>query len=188
MVSLFALGAASPVPGFAGELEHRVDPETGIESWELRGKGIGLSLVQLLPDQARAFFLARGFDRESVERYAATCVFQTTFRNDSVNSTVSVRLADWRAVSGAHAQRPKLERDWQTEWEGRGIPEPARIAFRWSQFPTEQSFERGDWNMGMTTYALPPGSRFDLWFVWTAGSKRYQSIVKEVRCATEDRH
>jgi hypothetical protein len=41
--------------------------------------------------------------------------------------------------------------------------------------------------MGMTTYTLPPGSRFDLRFVWRESDKRREAVLAGVRCATEAR-
>jgi hypothetical protein len=178
--------AAVAVP--AAETRHAPDPESGIETWETAAHGVSLRLTQILPDQVRGFYLARGFDAASVERLAAgACVFQTVLRNESAPGTIEFSLADWRIVTTRGEQRLKLEADWQKEWEKRGVPLPARTAFRYALYPTEHRYEVGDWNMGMTTYALPPGSRFDLRFAWREGDKRREAVLAGVRCATEAR-
>ena len=167
------------------ETQHNRDPETGIETWEVLDRGMRLSLTQILPDQARAFYQARGFDSDAAEVYAKACLFQTVLRNES-GGVIAFRLADWRYLTGKRAFRLKLEPEWQYEWERRNLPEPARIAFRWAQFPLEQAFEPGDWNQGMMACPLPRGARFDLRFKWRADGKMFESDLKGVRCA-EDR-
>jgi hypothetical protein len=73
----------------ADETTHEVNPKNMIETWIVKDKGVSLNLMQITPDQARAFFLVRGLDRKSVDEYASTCVFQTVFRNDAVPEPVS---------------------------------------------------------------------------------------------------
>ena len=181
-----SLTMLAPPPLFAAGQTQATDPETGIESWEYRGQGVSLRLAQLLPDQVRGFYLAREFDAESVELLAAgACVFQTVFRNESVPGAMEFSLADWRIVTSAGEKPLKLEPEWQKEWERRGVPTAARTAFRYALYPTEHRYETGDWNMGMTTYALTPGSRFDLRFVWREGSQRREAVLTGVRCARE---
>ena len=179
-----SLTAALPLAG--AQTVHRIEPDSGIESWETDTQGVSLRLAQILPDQVRGFYRARGFDAESVEFLAAdACVFQTVLRNESAKSAIEFNLADWRIVT-AKGERPlKLDPDWQKEWEKRGVPLSARTAFRYALYPTEHRYDIGDWNMGMTTYALPLGSRFDLRFVWREGGQRRAAVLSGVRCATE---
>ncbi len=169
----------------AGETRRAVDPVTGAESWEIHIKGISLKLAQILPDQIRGFYLARGFDVASTERIAAACVFQTIFRNKSAPGAIHINLADWRALTPEGEQPLKLKHTWNMEWEERGVPPGARTAFQWALFPTEQTFQTGDWNMGMTTIALPLGSRFDLRFVWSHKNKHREAVLRGILCATD---
>ena len=184
IASLLFCAAAVAAP--TAETRHAVDPETGIETWETAAHGVSLRLTQILPDQVRGFYLARGFDAGSVELLAAgACVFQTVLRNESARGAIEFSLADWRSVSARGERPPKLEADWQKDWEKRGVPLAARTAFRYALYPTQHRYEAGDWNMGMTTYALPLGSRFDLRFVWREGDQRRDALLSGVRCATE---
>jgi hypothetical protein len=170
----------------AAETRHATDPETGIATWETAAHGVSLRLTQILPDQVRGFYLARGFDTESVEVLATgACVFQTVLRNESARGAIEFSLADWRSVSAGSERPLKLETDWQKDWEKRGVPQAARTAFRYALYPTQHRYEVGDWNMGMTTYILPLGSRFDLRFVWREGDQRREAVLSGVRCATE---
>lgn len=171
----------------AAETVHVIHPETGIHTWEHHDQGVGFTLMQITPDQARAFFLARGFDRPSVDYYASHCVFMTIVRNESVAESLSNNLADWRVhKKNGKAQKLKLASDWLSEWKQRGIAVPALIAFEWSQFPQIQTFEMGDWNQGMTTYALPLGSVFDLGFAWRVKGVKHEARLENIQCASAD--
>ncbi len=157
-----------------------------VETRETRVSGVYLSLTPILPDQVRAFYLGRGFDADSAELLATgACVFQTIFRNEAVTNGIAFNLADWRMRTPKGEQPLRLEREWQREWERRGVGQGPRTAFRYALFPTEHRYEVGDWNMGMTTYALPPGSRFDLKFVWREGDKPREAVMTGIRCATD---
>lgn len=179
------LMALALAPAQAAETRHAKDAQSAIESWELLDGGVRFSLTQMLPDQARAFFMGRGFDRAAAEIYAKACVFQAVMRNEG-DKAADIRLADWRAFAGKERFLPELDADWQAEWQKRGVAEPARIAFRWAQFPNDQIFAPGDWNQGMLAFALPHGARFDLSLKWRANGQISETLLKGVHCA-EDR-
>lgn len=169
----------------AGATETSRDPETGLESWQVDTRGIQVRLTQISPDQARAFYQARGFTPDQAEDYASRCVFMTVVRNIGT-LPIEHRLADWRVATGdgpARALRSKAE--WDAAWVDRGVPEPARIAFAWAQFPATQTFHAGDWNQGMTAYPLARGSRFNLIVSWRAGDAEHETTLENVRCADE---
>lgn len=170
---------------WGGETHHERNLETGIESWELLDSGVRFSLTQMLPDQARAFFMARGFDRAAADAYAQACVFQTVLHNESTK-TIDLRLSDWQVLVGKQTLALKQEAGWQGEWKKRRLPDAARIAFRWAQFPAEQTFDPGDWNQGMTAYPLPRGASFDLDLKWWTNGQAVEAILKGAKCA-EDR-
>ncbi len=77
--------------------------------------------------------------------------------------------------------------DWLAQWQARGLAEPARIAFAWAQIPTEQTYEPGDWNQGMTSYRVPRGGTFDLHYVWHSEGKTHEDILRGARCAEDSR-
>lgn len=163
---------------------HVVEPESGAESWEVHTEGISVNLVQIVPDRARAFLAARGFGKDAAESYARSCAFETVVRNEG-ETAISLHVADWRALANKQEIKPKLEAEWQEEWERMKQTQAARIAFRWSQFPLEQHFEKGDWGQGMTTYNLPHGTCFDLAFKWTENGKTRNGVMKGVCCAQD---
>ena len=65
----------------AADIKTGIDEQAKLPFWEIKEKGISLRLVQRLPIQSRAFFLARGFNKQQVEIVAQSCIFQTVFKN-----------------------------------------------------------------------------------------------------------
>ena len=163
--------------------DQRRDPDTGAETWETRAHGATLRLTQILPDQARAFYLNRGFPAEAAERFATACVFMTVLRNDGAPGEVAFRLADWRVVVAGGERPPRQVEEWMAVWQSLGLSEPARIAFRWAQFPPEQEYAPGEWNQGMLSTGLAPDARFDLVARWSVAGKTYEGKLENVRCA-----
>lgn len=165
-----------------------VDAEAGLPFWELRDAGISLRLVQRQPDQTRAFFMARGFSREAVERIAQRCVFQTVFKNVSAGAhaaTIEYDLRDW-TVRGADADARLLTREyWAEQWLKLGVAKSARIAFEWALFPTRQIYHPGDYNWGMSVVDLAPGSSFDVSVTWRQGGTSHSGRIEGVRCAPD---
>lgn len=166
--------------------EAAVDAETGLSTWQTETQGIQVRLTQISPDQARAFYQARGFAPGAAERYAAECVFMTVVRNIG-DTPIEHRLADWRYTrSGQPARALRSKTEWTRIWEQQDVAPPARIAFTWAQFPSAQTFAPGDWNQGMTAYSVPRGETFTLHFVWRANGARHTGKLEQVRCADEN--
>lgn len=171
-------------PAGSGMAAPLISPETGGEAWEITTEGVTIRLGQISPDQTRAFYLARGFDRQGVERIAAACVFQTVLRNGT-SSRVSFNLGEWRARGTGWEVAPKLDGDWQREWQSWGAPKAARAAFRWALFPSVQEYDPGDWNMGMVTYPVAAGTKFNLEIVWRTPDGRKSTTITGLRCAND---
>lgn len=160
----------------------RSDPETGAATYETQAHGVGISLTQLLPDQVRAFYVARGFDLADADVFADACVYMTVLRNDTAPGELDFRLSEWSIHHDEEVRPlPPLD-DWLAQWAARGVHDSARLAFRWAQFPSEQSYAPGEWNQGMLAMGLPPGSRFDLIARWTIADQTYEGRLDDVRC------
>ena len=186
-VLVFAFGLASLSTSSQAKLNSGTAPDTGLRFWHWEGKGVSFELVQRLPDQTRAFFQARGFDAEAANAIGLGCVFQTIFRNTgSLNSgAVEYNLANWQVIADGKTRGMKLKEQWDAEWKTRGISESSRIAFRWSFLPTRQRFEPGDYNWGMTSYGLDPGTEFDLVLVWVWGDTQQRERISNIECAQD---
>ncbi len=168
------------------ELVQSTNALTGLNSWETNEHSLQLELVQRYPSQTAAFFIARGFPEAIATELAETgCVFQTIGKNIGKNHDVSFNLAEWRVVIGDQTLPLKLKKQWHKQWAKNAVTPAARIAFRWATFPTEQTFKPGDYNWGMITFNLPPGSEFDLKVVWREGGAEYSSVIPELQCAKD---
>lgn len=159
------------------------DPETGAQTWQNSSDGVTLSLTQILPDQARAFYLNRGFSAEAAERFAGACVFMTVLRNDAAPGELSFVLADWQVRHADQSRPPLAVETWLAQWQVMGLTEAAQIAFRWAQFPPQQDYAVGEWNQGMLSTGLPAGSTFNLIARWSVSGKTYQGVLENVACA-----
>ncbi len=178
------IGVCATLPVVA-EVLTETAADSGARSWILRDDPLELRLQQLTLDQTRAFYLGRGFDAAETERIAHGCVFQTVVRNTGASGNIVLDLTRWRLETTGGSRPIKLKREWDREFEARGIPPSARIAFRWATFPTEQQFDPSDYNWGMTTFGLPPGSRFDLSLQWRVDEQPRQALIESMICAEE---
>lgn len=171
---------------YAAELRISVDEETNLTGWKLLDAGLELELIQRLPDQTQGFFQARGFSKEIASEIASSCVLQTIARNVSTKTSddaISISLSDWRVGVEGKIKTIKLKETWDAQWSKDQITMASRLAFRWSTFPTQQTFEPGgDYNWGMTSFALPPGTVFDLHIFWTQGNQQKDRWINSIRC------
>lgn len=167
-----------------------IDPQTNPGTWVLNQEGLELTLKQLHPDQVRAFYQARGFSSKIANDIANSCMFQSIAKNTQNKAqghTITVQLKLWRVKTDSETRGIKLKESWNNQWKDDEVTPAARIAFRWATLPTEQSYEpSGDYNWGMTSFGLKPGSRFDLKVVWKQENTEKSAWIKALRCATDD--
>ncbi len=160
------------------------DPQTGLWSWTWVRTRVSIELKQLLPDQTRAFFLGRGFGRAAADRIARACVFQTIFRNDG-SRPVAYDLDDWSVSHRGERLALRTREAWDAQWAQATVAEAARIALWWALLPTEQGFEPGDYNWGMTSFGLPPGAAFDLSLRLSIDGEPVDGRVRSMACAAD---
>lgn len=180
LFSLLACGHA-----FAQENLNPINPLPGVKTWRWSEDGISVRLTQIVPEQVRGFYMGRGFSQSDAELIAGDCIFQTVIRNDSRSDKVQVDLRRWRVAAGPDSLRPKTREDWGELWRERNSATAARLAFRWALFPTVQEFDHGDWNMGMSSYGLAPGTRFNLELSFTVGEQTLRGQIKSIECAED---
>ncbi len=164
------------------------DEEAQLPFWEWRDEVMSVRLVQRLPDQTRAFFTARGFDKSQAELIAQSCIFQTVYKNIATTSNPAVieyDLTQWKVIYKGEARSLKIKEVWREEWEKAKVPQPAQIAFFWAILPTQQRYEPQDYNWGMTSYNLPPGAKFDLEMVWRQDGVYRTGFVRNLECAPD---
>ncbi len=132
-----------------------------------------------------AFYAARGFSVAAIQPYAQACGFSFGMQNNGATPLVT-RLTDWYAV-GADGQRIALHlpETWDTAWGKAGVPQAARIAFRWAQFQAENSFEAGDWIMGMATLEMPPSGPFRLVARYHDNMGNHEIVLDNLTCSND---
>ena len=185
---LLLLALLLPCLSLAVEVIHSADPETGLRKWHLVGDNLEIELVQRLPDQTRAFFMARGFSPAIAGEIAVSCIFQTIIRNPGSHAeggTVSVDLSQWRVIHDGGELALRLKEPWIASWPETAVSEASRLAFQWALFPTQQEFLADDYKWGMTAIGLPPGSVFDLDVVWQADGKPRTARLAALECAPD---
>jgi len=153
--------------------------------WSHQGRhaGVTLGVMPLTAQWRSAFYVNRGFPAEVIQPYAAACGLSFGLRNAG-EAPVDARLADWRAVGADGQQIPlRLPETWEAQWAEAGVPQPARIAFRWAQFQSESHFEPGDWIMGMATLSAVPAAPFRLIARYRDAGGEHEIVVDKLACA-----
>lgn len=161
-----------------------ISSTTGVASWEINTQGVNFSLTQILPEQAKAFYVNRGFTLEQTESFASSCVYMTIMRNDNAAGTIHFSQNNWSVIADNKRHTMVTVDAWLQKLKDRKVNKKALLAFRWAQFPPEQEYEvGGDWNQGMLSIGLPPGSIFDLIIRWDIKGENHQTTLREVQCA-----
>ncbi len=182
-VSVRAGAAMLALIGLAGGTQ----AQTPDGAFQWQGNGLKLETAPLPGDQVIAFFLARGFDSETAGMIARQgCIFRSAIGADDTVSPgvqVSVDLSRWRVVVDDRDQRMRTRQQWAQVLADRQVDPGAAIALEWALFPTRQDFGRDDYNWGLLSFALPPGSRFDLVFSWATDGAEYEQRFNKMECA-----
>jgi len=161
-----------------------INATTGAVTWETRADGVYFGLTQILPEQARAFYVNRGFSLEQIEAYSRSCVYMTVLRNDNAPGTIHFIRDSWTVLTNGKPHPLVSIDDWVNRLAQQTENRSALIAFRWAQFPPELNYEPGgDWNQGMLSIGLPAGSRFDIIARWNIGDEQYAAKLQGVECA-----
>ena len=167
---------------------HSVDDDNGLQKWHFIDGDIEIELVQRLPDQSRALFMKHEFSRDVVEDLALSCMMQTIIRNSGKSGSgqaVLIDLAQWRMQHKGRESGIRLKEQWLASWSDEQASPAARLIVRWGLFPTQQEYLPGDYNWGLTTYGIAPGSVFDLAVSWEEGGEPRSGKINDIVCAPD---
>jgi hypothetical protein len=167
---------------------HSVNEENGLEKWHFIEGDIEIELVQRLPDQSRALFMNHEFSRDVIEDLALSCMTQTIIRNSGKSGSgqaVSIDLRKWRMQHKGKTRGIKLKEQWLSSWSDEQASPAAKLVIRWGLFPTQQEYLPDDYNWGLTTFGIPPGSVFDLEVTWQEGDKSRSGKISNIVCAPD---
>jgi len=164
------------------------DSTAQLPFWEWQSQGMSIRLVQRLPDQTRGYFMARGFNKTQAEQIAQACVFQTIYKNSAPAGNplvIDYDLTKWRVATPHGHFSLKLREDWEQQWERDQVDKRARIAMQWSLLPTRQHYLAQDYNWGMISFNLPPGTKFDLELSWMLNGNNNSGRIPGIICAPD---
>ncbi len=185
---LFLTGAQShgglpPFPVGVANAQSPAPRSTPIK-WSLDGLKLELQAMPL--DLVRAFFLGRGFAARDADYIAKTgCIYRSALGNSGVkpgDPATVIELTKWRIIGPKGPQPIQTRQDWAKIWDTKKVPENAKVAFHWALFPTTQSYQSTDYNWGMISFALPPGTRFDLEVRWLQGGVKKVKMLQNLEC------
>lgn len=186
--SLLAMLLCTTTTNAETQFSTGTDEQAQLPYWEMRDGYMMLRLVQRLPDQTRGFFTARGFSAAHTEIVAQSCVFQAVFKNESSQGTSSpleYDLREWVVSVAGATHGIKTREEWKAQWQREGVARPAQLAFEWAIYPTRQMYQSGDYNWGMATFNLKPGTVFDLKVVWRQHGSVHAETIHGIQCAQD---
>ena len=132
-----------------------------------------------------SFYEGRGFSAAIIHPYARSCGFSLGMQNAG-SWPIATRLADWRAIGADGGEVPfRLPEAWDADWERLGVPQAARIAFRWAQFQSESTFEPGDWIMGMAVLKDVPATPLRLIARYRDNKGDHEIVLDNLICAQD---
>jgi len=94
-------------------------------------------LVVLIPhtrEQMTAFYEARGFPRDAIDRIRKTCFVTVHVRNKS-RSVIWLEQKNWRTSSNNKPLQRLGSDYWSGQWDDIDLPLASRSTFGWTQLP-----------------------------------------------------
>ncbi|MDE2131069.1 MAG: hypothetical protein KGJ74_15605 [Betaproteobacteria bacterium] len=181
---LAALACAGLPPGSAqaADAAPSAAASAAQPSWTNAGHSFTVQLIQLGPDNVRAFYDNMGYPPKAIDAIAKVCVFGTSIHNQTKVS-ITYDVADWRAVTPDGQQHPLITKtQWLARWKELGLSSD------WSILPPQQTLQPGDWAQGFTTVDLPRGARFKLVYFWKEHGTQRRATLAGPQCAAGTRH
>lgn len=176
-------------PGWSDEAAWGDDAGERASSF-LRESNLSLEVTRLPASAVEAFHLARGFSPAHAAMIAQRgCIHKLDAKNAAAPNenavSLSLPLTAWRVHADGEESALLTRADWADIWDAASPPvaPAARTALHWAQFPPDQLFSPGDYNWGMASIGLPPGTRFELTVVWRENDREHRSTLKGLRCA-----
>jgi hypothetical protein len=105
--------------------------------------GLYMFLRLNTPDQMAAFYEARGFPGNAIERLRRTCFVMAHIENRG-EDVIWLELKNWHFLT-PQGEIHRLDRDyWERVWDEIGLPQASRSTFGWTQLPGERDLQPGE--------------------------------------------
>jgi hypothetical protein len=137
------------------------------------------------PDQMAAFYEARGFPGDAIERLRRTCFVMAHVENRGDN-VIWLELKNWHFIS-ARGEIRRLDRSyWDRVWDEIGLPQASRSTFGWTQLPGERDLQPGE-PVGGNVILPASDEPFTLHADFLTGKDRRAGMIRarfeNLRCA-----
>jgi hypothetical protein len=145
-------------------------------------------LVRLLaPQQMAAFYEARGFPKNAIERLRKTCFLLAHVENRG-DEILWLDLQHWRFI-GAGGELRRLDREyWRAVWDEIDLPQANRSTFGWTQLPEVRDLQPGE-PVGGNVVLPRTGEPFTLVADFLTGKDRRHGRIEvrfqDLRCAED---
>lgn len=152
----------------------------------VRQHGLMMALTARTSDQLAAFYSARGFPPEAVERISRTCFITISLRNDS-SKVLWLEPGTWRMVDPQGRAVSRIARpEWDRLWNEIRLPPSYRATFGWTLLPESRDLQPGEAVGGNITLVSGAGE-FTLTAYFATSQDRHGEIlsvpVPPLRCA-----
>jgi hypothetical protein len=132
-------------------------------------------LIPRTPEQMAAFYEARGFPQNAIDRITRTCFVTVHIENKS-REVIWLEPQHWQLTDSGGAIR-RLDSDyWNAQWDAIDLPPANRSTFGWTQLPAVRDLQPDETVGG--NIVLPGSTRtFDLHARFQTGRDRRGTLI-----------
>ena len=154
---------------------------------EYEDQDVYIRLVLRTPSQLTAFYLARGFDRASIDRILATCYVTPIIHNKTID-VLWLELDNWEFSRNGETFA-RIKRDyWTEQWQQTGLPQAHQSTFGWTLMPEVRDL-RLDESVGGSIVIPRQSQTFTMTANFRTGADkkgRLKTVVfQDVPCVTD---
>jgi hypothetical protein len=140
------------------------------------------------PDQMAAFYEARGFPRNAIDRLRQTCFVMAHIENRG-KRVVWLELRNWHFLADKGEIRPLDRKYWTTVWDKIGLPPANRATFGWTQLPEVRDLQPGE-PVGGNVILPATDETFSLQADFLTGKDKRAGLIsarfENLRCAKDN--
>jgi hypothetical protein len=140
------------------------------------------------PDQMAAFYEARGFPDNAIERLRRTCFVMAHIENRG-NEIIWLELKNWHFLT-RQGEVNRLDRNyWMRVWDAISLPQASRSTFGWTQLPRERDLQPGE-PVGGNVILPATDEPFTLQADFLTGKNKRAGMIsvrfENLRCAKDE--
>jgi hypothetical protein len=140
------------------------------------------------PDQMAAFYEARGFPDNAIERLRRTCFVMAHIENRG-DEVIWLELKNWHFLTRQGEVRRLDRHSWERVWDEIGLPQASRSTFGWTQLPGERDLQPGE-PVGGNVILPATAEPFTLQADFLTGKDKRAGMIsvrfENLRCAKDE--